>query len=172
MPETFQKIEEYIESLEEYFFSSLSAATQDLPNVHEAVNRLWLDISRYGPTMPSLSQVPVVGSLQVPPPPPTPPPPPHLAWISRTSNWAKKHPWTVTGIAVSGILGASLLVGYQRNQRRSHGHLRAKSVSSERRQVVGMSCSFKPAWFHWVIHVTTKLFLVATRPLGYLLFLV
>lgn len=134
--DSVEKIEEYLESLEEYFFSSLSAATTDLPNMHEAVNRLWADISRYGPGMPSLPEMHLPGYFQVPPPPPPPPPPMPLSWLDRSTNWTKRHPWTMSGIAL-GVVGASLLVGYRNVNNRKRSHYKIKAQSNERRQVVG-----------------------------------
>ncbi|KAG6814574.1 hypothetical protein H0H92_000103 [Tricholoma furcatifolium] len=134
--DSVDKIEEYIQSLEEYFFSSLSAATTDLPNIHEAVNRLWIDISRYGPGMPAFPEVhlPALGEFVIPPPPP-PPPPVHVSLIERSTNWSKKHPWIVGSIAV-GVVGTSLLVGYNAFRTKKRNHYRVKTQSSERRQVV------------------------------------
>ncbi|KAF8077767.1 hypothetical protein FPV67DRAFT_1557226 [Lyophyllum atratum] len=134
---TVEKIEEYLESVEEYFFSSLAAATTDLPNVHEAVNRLWVDISRYGPGMPSFPEVhlPALGDFQVPPPPPSPPPAFHSSLFSKSVNWTTRHPWTASGIAV-GVVGGSLLVGYGAFHAKKRNYARVKTQSQERRQVV------------------------------------
>ncbi|KAF9469250.1 hypothetical protein BDZ94DRAFT_1303744 [Collybia nuda] len=136
MDNTVEKIEEYLESLEEYFFSSLSAATTDLPNIHEAVNRLWVDIARYGPGLPAFPEVrlPSLGDFQVPPPPP-PPPSTHVTWLNQSVHWAGQHPWKVSGIAV-GVVGASLLVGYRAMDTRKRNRYRVKAESKERRQVV------------------------------------
>ncbi|GLB34778.1 putative fungal family of unknown function (DUF1776) [Lyophyllum shimeji] len=134
---TVEKIEEYLESLEEYFFSSLAAATTDLPTIHEAVNRLWVDISRYGPGMPSFPEVhlPALGDFQVPPPPPPPPPPVHLSLLNRSWTWTTRHPWAASGLAV-GVVGGSLLVGYGAFHVKKRNHYRVKAQSQERRQVV------------------------------------
>ena len=141
MMDTVEKIEEYWESFEEYFFSSLSSATADLPNVHEAFNKLWLDIARYGPAIPSFPamHVPVLGDFHLPPPPPPPPPPPHLSWLSECAGWTRRHPWTTSGI-VLGVVGASFMAGYRNaHTRRRNEQYRVKSQSHERRQVVGAS---------------------------------
>jgi len=137
--DTVEKIEEYIESFEEYFFSSLSAAATDLPNIHEAVNRLWLDISRYGPGMPTFTDIhlPNLGDFQVPPPIPPPPPPAHLTWLSRSAKWVGRHPWMTSTIVV-GVVGASILAGYRTVDTRKRNKYRIKSQTFERRQVVGM----------------------------------
>lgn len=138
MPDTLEKVEEYLESLEEYFFSSLAAATTDMPNIHEAVNRLWVDIARYGPGMPSFPEMhlPALGDFQVPPSPPPPPPPVPLSLLSRSTNWTRRHPWVASGIAVS-VMGGGLLVGYNSFHSRKRKNYKAKAESKERRQVVG-----------------------------------
>lgn len=132
-------VEEYWESLEEYVFSSLSAATTDLPNIHDAFNKLWLDIARYGPPIPSFPamHVPVLGDFHLPPPPPPPPPPSNLSWLRESADWTRQHPWTMSGIV---LVGASLMVGYRSaHARRRNEQYRVKSQSHERRQVVGAS---------------------------------
>jgi hypothetical protein len=140
--DTVEKIEEYFESIEEYVFSSLSAATADFPSVYEAVNRLWLDISRYGPGMPTFPEMhlPHLGDFQVPPPPPPPPPPPHLTWLSRSANWLTRNPW-MTSTVVVGVVGIGLLAGYRVADTRKQRRYRAKTQTSERQQVVGKSSS-------------------------------
>ena len=140
-------IEEYLASVEEYFFSSVTAVSRGLPGVHEAVNQLWVDISRYGPGMPAFPEVhiPTLGDFQVPPPPPPPPAMPTL--LERSAAWIGHHPWKTSSIVVGavGAVGAGLLVGYRFNKRR---HLYAtgikKSSSVERRQIVGESVPFQP----------------------------
>ncbi|KAF9013927.1 hypothetical protein BDQ17DRAFT_1386496 [Cyathus striatus] len=141
MSDTVEKMEEYLASVEEYVFSSLSAMTYSLPDVHEVVNRLWIDISRYGPGMPAFPEVtiPSLGDFQVPPPPPPPPLPPSL--LVRSTDWMARHPWKTTGIVV-GVVGAGLLVGYGypplrrgRNVIRA-SRARAAEKATERRQVV------------------------------------
>ncbi|KAG6898288.1 hypothetical protein C0992_000733 [Termitomyces sp. T32_za158] len=122
-----ETVEEYLQSVEEYFFSSLSAATTDLPNIHDAVNRLWLDISRYGPPIPSL---PALGDFQLPPPPPPPPP-----QLQPSATLASEHPWIIGSLAV-GILGTGLLAGYTTVRSRRKNHHRVKLQSNDRRQVV------------------------------------
>lgn len=110
------------------------SATPDLPNVREAVHRLWLDVSRFGPqSLPSLPDihVPGLGAFEVPPPPPPPPP---KSWLEKSVDWVSLHPW-----AAGGIAGASLLVGYSC----LHRHARFKRVKAapnatvERKQVIG-----------------------------------
>ncbi|KAF4614562.1 hypothetical protein D9613_003140 [Agrocybe pediades] len=130
-------IEEYLASVEEYFHNSLSAVAHSLPDVHEVVNQLWIDISRYGPGMPAFPDVhiPTLQDFQVPPPPPPPPP---TTWADRSLSWVERHPWQSGGI-VAGLVGAGLLVTYRdvfarRNQR--HLHVTKKSSSPERRQIV------------------------------------
>ncbi|RDB21093.1 hypothetical protein Hypma_011790 [Hypsizygus marmoreus] len=161
MDDTVEKIEEYLESLEEYFFSSLAAATTDLPNIHEAVNRLWVDISRYGPGMPSFPDVhlPTLGDFQVPPPPPPPPPPPHLTCLARSADWMKRHPWTVSGVAV-GVVGAGLLVGYRSFSAKRRNIYRVKAQSTERRQVVVVLGGDTPLALPLILDLEQKGFIV------------
>ena len=137
-----EAIEEYLDAVEEYFFSSLSVVTNGLPNVHEAVNRLWVDISRYGPGMPAFPDVhvPTLGDFQVPPPPPPVPEPVPSSCITRSLEWAGNHPWKASGL-VFGVLGAGFLAGYHNTSStrvgRRYNH---KNIStSEPKQVVGKS---------------------------------
>ncbi|EMD37938.1 hypothetical protein CERSUDRAFT_113080 [Gelatoporia subvermispora B] len=109
---TIEQIEDYLQSLEELIYSSLSAATPDMPRVSEAIQRLWEDVLRFGPqSLPSLNDIhiPGLGTFEVPPPPP-PPPPPRTFW-DKSADWVAEHPWRTAGIGI-GIVGASLLVGY------------------------------------------------------------
>ncbi|PPQ93237.1 hypothetical protein CVT25_015235 [Psilocybe cyanescens] len=137
---TFDNVEEYLASVEEYFHSSVTAVTHSLPDVHEVVNQLWIDISRYGPGMPGFPEVniPTLGDFQVPPPPP-PPPSVSSSWISQSTDWIGRHPWKASGIVV-GVVGAGLLVGYRdsfvRRQHQKPYHVTKKVQSTERRQIV------------------------------------
>lgn len=140
MVPSVDEIEEYFQSLEHFLIDSLAAASPDIPNIREAVNRLWVDISRFGP--PGLSsfpeiRVPGLGAFEVPPPPPPPPPPRSL--IEKASDWFVEHPWKSSGIAVT-VLGVGLLAGYT-TYRMTHYHkrrLRSTTVTPEKRQVVGV----------------------------------
>ncbi|KAL0573406.1 hypothetical protein V5O48_008554 [Marasmius crinis-equi] len=128
------KIEEYLESLEELIYSSLDAASPGA--IRETINQLWADISRYGPSLPNIPEVrlPGLGDFEVPPPPPPPPP---SSWYERSLDWAEKHPWTTRGI-VAGVVGGGLLAGYGGVYMRAVRARKAlrTSTSSERRQVV------------------------------------
>jgi hypothetical protein len=137
-------VEEYLRSVEEYFYSSLLAVTYSIPDVHEAVNQLWVDISRYGPSLPDV-HIPSIGSFQIPPQPPPPPPPPPPSWLSRSVDWVDRHPWKTTGIVV-GVVGAGLLVGYKVLSRRSRLIRSPKIRIGEHRRVAGRtSCYCFPA---------------------------
>ena len=131
-----QRIEEVLESLEGIVYASLSAATPDLPGLQETFNRLWDDVSRFGPNLPDI-HVPSLGDFHVPPPPPPPPPPKTI--VERSIDWCQENPWTVLGVG----LGAGLLIGYgshkYRVYRRHRGvrHVSTASIPRERRQVVG-----------------------------------
>lgn len=138
---TFDRIEEYLASCEDYFFSSLSAVAHGLPDVHEVADRLWIDISRYGPGLPTFPEVriPSLGDFQVPPPPPPPPSPAPTRWLEKSTEWITDHPWMTTGIAAS-IVGTGLFVRYNHpRSRRDQQRLRAQQTkSTDRRQVVGV----------------------------------
>lgn len=166
--DTLEKIEEYLASVEEYFFSSLSAVAHGLPDVHEVADRLWIDISRYGPGLPAFPEVriPSLGDFQVPPPPPPPPPPPAFQWLHKSSDWIVNHPWKTAGFAVS-VVGTGLLASYSitRTKKRGSQRLRTQQAkSSPRRQAVGETCS-NSSPTSWLIN-PVQLFLAPTRPLG------
>lgn len=146
MVPTMEEIEDYMESLEELFFTSLSAATPDLPHIREAVYRLWEDVSRYGPSgLPSIPEIhiPVLRDLQIPPPPPPVPP---KSWLESSMDWIGKNPWKASGIMV-GVVGAGLLVGYSAVQRGKSKVVRLKVGARERRQVVGAHISNGPGFY-------------------------
>ena len=135
---SIQRIEEVLESLEDVVYASLSAATPDIPGVRETFDRLWDDVSRFGPNLPDIHvRVPSLGDFHVPPPPPPPPPPRTL--VEKSIDWCQENPLTVLGVG----LGVGLLVGYgshkYRVHRRQRGarHISTASVPRERRQVVG-----------------------------------
>ena len=119
------KLETYFESLEIY--------------VHDTVNRLWLDISRYGPGLPSFPEVHLpLGDFQVPPPPPPPPPPTPTSWLDNSCTWVSKHPWKTVGLVI-GVAGTGLLLaGYTKAYARRPRSQAARMQRNERRQVVGM----------------------------------
>ena len=133
---SIQQIEAALESLEDVVYASLSAATPNLPGVQETFNRLWDDVSRFGPNLPDI-HVPSLGDFHVPPPPPPPPPPKTV--VEKSIDWCQENPWTVLSIG----LGAGLLIGYGSHKYRVYRRQRGvrqtsiASVSRERRQVVG-----------------------------------
>ncbi|KAG7089696.1 hypothetical protein E1B28_011351 [Marasmius oreades] len=128
------KIEEYLESLEELIYSSLDAASPGY--IRETINQLWIDITRYGPSLPNMPEIrlPGLGDFEVPPPPPPPPP---SSLYERSCTWAEKHPWKAGGIAL-GAVGTGLLVGYGGVYMKAVKARKAlkSSSSTERRQVV------------------------------------
>ncbi|KIL69847.1 hypothetical protein M378DRAFT_157079 [Amanita muscaria Koide BX008] len=133
-----EDLEEYLETLEQYFFSSVSTITAGFPDIHDAVNRLWIDISRYGPQLPSFPDVhlPALGDFQVPPPPPPPPPPRHISWTQSSYDWASKHPWKTFGLVIGATGTGFLLAGYAKAYvRKQRAHAR-KTRNNDRRQVV------------------------------------
>jgi hypothetical protein len=137
---SLDNVEEYIASVEEYFFSSVTAVSRGFPDVHEVMNQLWVDISRYGPGMPAFPEVniPTLGDFKVPPPPP---PPPSPTLLEQSTAWIGRHPWKTTSIVV-GALGAGLLVGYRFKRRHVYASSIKTSSSVERRQIVGESVPF------------------------------
>jgi hypothetical protein len=129
MMPTIEQVEEYLEHIEDLLFSSLNAAATELPNISEAINRLWVDISRYGPEIPSFPEVRLpVGDYRLPPPPPPPSPPKSV--IERIAA----HKSTIAATLGVGILAASCGALYIKSQSRSRVHARK---TSERRKVVG-----------------------------------
>jgi hypothetical protein len=141
MVPTIDELERYFESVEYFVSESLAAVSPDLPNIREAVNRLWVDISRFGPpSFPSLPDihVPGLGAFEIPPPPPPPPP---KSFINKAGDWIIQHPWITSGMVISA-LGAGLLAGYSTVHTRSVHRRRIKIAAAqpEKRQVVGMFC--------------------------------
>ncbi|KIJ10508.1 hypothetical protein PAXINDRAFT_164271 [Paxillus involutus ATCC 200175] len=137
MVPTIDELERYFESVEYFVSESLAAVSPDLPNIREAVNRLWVDISRFGPpSFPSLPDihVPGLGAFEIPPPPPPPPP---KSFINKAGDWIIQHPWITSGMVISA-LGAGLLAGYSTVHTRSVHRRRIKIAAAqpEKRQVV------------------------------------
>ncbi|KAF8891191.1 hypothetical protein BD779DRAFT_1513732 [Infundibulicybe gibba] len=159
--DSFDKIEEYMESLEEYFFSSLSAATTDLPNIHDAVNRLWVDIARYGPGMPAFPEVRIagLGDFEVPPPPTPLPSPASSGWIGRSAGWVGQNPWKTTGVII-GVVGTGLLVGYRLRSRRRRHVYQSAGASPERRQVVVVLGGDMPIALPLILNLEKKGYIV------------
>ncbi|KAK0484044.1 hypothetical protein IW261DRAFT_1466403 [Armillaria novae-zelandiae] len=124
-------IEDYLDSLEEILFSSLSAATPDIPRIRDSFHQLWTDVTRYGPGIPK--HIPGLGDFEVPPPPPPPPPPP--TWVENTADWIERNPWTTGGITV-GVVGTGLLVGYGGVYLRTVRARKLKALATAKRQVV------------------------------------
>jgi hypothetical protein len=138
---TVEEIEDYLQSIEGLFYSTVYSATPDLPNFREAVHRLWIDVSRYGPGLPaSFPEIPGLGVFEVPPPPPPVP----KSWLEGSTHWVGTHPWTTSGIVV-GALGAGLLVSYGVYRMKEAGITKIRAVSKERRQVVGEFLMSPPA---------------------------
>ena len=136
MVPTIDELEQYFDYVERLVAHALTAASPDLPSIQEALNRLWLDISRFGPPgLPSLPdiRVPALGAFEVPPPPPK-------SLIDNAGDYIVQHPWKTSGMVVSA-LGAGLLVGYGVIRMRSLKGRRVKVMSpqSERRQAIGAS---------------------------------
>jgi len=133
-------IQDYIESVEDYVYVSYTSAMAEMPNIHEALNRLWADVSRFGPAIPEI-RLPVLVEVPSPPPPPPPPPPPG-SLFNNVTDWVTENPWKASGIGV-GVVGVGLLVGYNAYWARTQSrlHKRHHAATHERRQVVGMCIS-------------------------------
>ena len=130
-----ESIQERLESAEDYIYVSLTSVKAEMPNIQEALNRLWADVSRFGPTIPEI-RLPVLGDFEIPPPPPPPPPPP-TSLIDTATDWVAENPWKASGVG-AGVVGIGLLVGYNAYRTQSRFHRRHHAANHERRQVVGM----------------------------------
>lgn len=139
---TLEQVEDYVHSVEELIFASLSAATPDLPNVRQAIQRLWEDVLRHGPqALPSLPDlhIPGLGAFEVPPPPPPPPPPLPKSLIGTTADWMSTHKCTTALISLS-LIGVGLYAGYGTVMYQQHARSRRTvkiSGNTERRRIVG-----------------------------------
>jgi hypothetical protein len=135
-------VQEYIESIEDYIYVSFSSARAEMPNIQEALNRLWADVSRFGPALPDI-RLPVL--IEVPPPPPPPPPSPPSSILDNVTDWAGENPWKASSLGV-GVVGMGILVGYNAYRVRTQArlHKRPHTANHERRQVVCMVCVVRP----------------------------
>lgn len=164
MTPSIDEVEEYFQSLERFLTNSLAAASPGLPNIREAVHRLWVDISRFGPPgLPSFPDihVPGLGAFEVPPPPPPPPSPRTL--VEKAGDWIVEHPWKSSGVAVVA-LGAGLLAGYT-TFRITHAHkrrVRSTTVTPEKRQVVVVLGGDHPLGLPLIIELEQKGYIVIT----------
>jgi hypothetical protein len=137
-----EKLEEYVNSLEDLIFASWQNADLSNLNVRDAANSLWEDISRYGPQIPNLPKqvhIPGLGDFDLPPAPPPPAPPKVVepsGLYETTVSWVSHNPKKTAGIAV-GSVGAALLVGYGRVYLRAQRLRKFKASIADRRQVVG-----------------------------------
>ncbi|KAF8636490.1 hypothetical protein AX17_003305 [Amanita inopinata Kibby_2008] len=164
--DTVEKIEEYLESIEEYFFSSVSTVTAGFPDVHEAVNRLWVDISRYGPGLPAFPEVhlPTLGDFQVPPPLLPPPPPKPTSWLEKSADWIARHPWKTCGIAFGAAGTCLLFVGFTRayTSGKSFSSISARGRRNDRRQVVVVLGGDTPFALPLILELERKGYIVIT----------
>ncbi|KAL4067736.1 hypothetical protein J3A83DRAFT_4254042 [Scleroderma citrinum] len=163
MMPTIDEIEQYFEGVERIVTESFTAASFDLPNVREAINRLWVDITRYGP--PGITSLPEIhvgrlGPFEVPPPPPPPLP---KSLIERTGDWLKDHPWTVSGVVLSTV-GVGLVVGYHVVSTRTPSRRRIKATATvpERRQVVVVLGGDHPLGLPLIMELESKGYIVVT----------
>ncbi|KAG2147223.1 hypothetical protein BD769DRAFT_1597094 [Suillus cothurnatus] len=164
MVPSIDEVEEYFQSLERFLTNSVAAASPGLPNIREAVHRLWVDISRFGPpgfsSFPDI-HVPGLGAFEVPPPPPPPPPPRTL--VEKAGDWIVENPWMSSSIVVTA-LGAGLLAGYT-TFRITHTHkrrVRSTTVTPEKRQVVVVLGGDHPLGLPLIIELEQKGYIVIT----------
>lgn len=130
-----------------------------MPNIQEALNRLWADVSRFGPTIPEI-RLPVLGDFEIPPPPPPPPPPP-TSLIDTATDWAAENPWKASGVGAS-VVGIGLLVGYSAYRERSQSrfHRRYHAANHERRQVVVVLGGDHPVALPLILALEKKGFII------------
>ncbi|KAF5330387.1 hypothetical protein D9619_005467 [Psilocybe cf. subviscida] len=138
---SLDNIEDYLASVEEYVHTSVAIVRHSLPDVHEAVNQLWVDISRYGPGLPAFPdmQIPALGDFPVPPQPPPHRVVPHGV-VQRTADWVERNPGKTAGV-VLGVVGAGLLVGYRgvfmrKERQHAYNTKKVEGAAHERRQIV------------------------------------
>ncbi|KZV90087.1 hypothetical protein EXIGLDRAFT_720664 [Exidia glandulosa HHB12029] len=92
-------LEAYLHTVESYVAQTVTNVQQG--GIQDAAQRIWNDITRYGP--PSIDQLPGIGSFSIPPPPPPPAPPaPTLGEIIAENKL----------ISAGAGLGVALAVGY------------------------------------------------------------
>ncbi|KAF8211865.1 hypothetical protein K438DRAFT_1662468 [Mycena galopus ATCC 62051] len=124
MGSTMEHMEQYLEDM----FHSLE-------NIPRTLSQVWLDITRYGPPMPSFPDVHLPGGLgdfEIPPPPP---PPPQPTWIEQSTEWVHHNPRQTASIIAGGILGTGL-ISYGPVYMRKLKARKLKEKANERRQVV------------------------------------
>lgn len=136
-----EQIEEYVVAVEEYVSSSFQSVAPDIPAISDAIHRLWVDLSRFGPPeMPDIA-FPGLGGFEVPTPPPPPPPPPmpQNTWCEDVANWASRHRLAmsacVLGLTFATAYGATVFA-----QNRSRAKMVTKTIGTgphARRLVVG-----------------------------------
>ncbi|KAI6045545.1 hypothetical protein EDC04DRAFT_3053877 [Pisolithus marmoratus] len=159
MMPTIDEVEQYFETVERLVSDSLTAASLDLPNIREAVNRLWVDITRYGPTFPEI-HAGRLGPFELPAPPPPPPPPPK-SLIEKTGDWLKDHSWVVSGLILS-TLGLGLFAGYRAISAKHAFRRRIKPSTTvpDRRQVVVVLGSDHPLALPLILELEKKGYIV------------
>ncbi|KAJ7286149.1 hypothetical protein C8J57DRAFT_658689 [Mycena rebaudengoi] len=143
-----EQLEGYLEDM----FRSL----EDMPHT---MSQLWIDITRYGPGIPSFPEVHLPGGLgdfEIPAPPPPPPPP---SWIASSTEWISNNPRQTASIA-AGVLGAGLLSGYGAVYLRTLKARALKEKTAERRQVVVVLGADSPLALPLIIDLEKKGYIV------------
>ncbi|KAJ4466351.1 hypothetical protein C8R41DRAFT_926093 [Lentinula lateritia] len=164
---TIEKLEEYLDALEEYVFASF-AATAPTPGIRESINQLWVDIARYGPTIPASindatmsvrKRVTGLGDFEIPPPPPPPLP---ISWGEKSRDWVENHPWILGSIVVVGLgVGTGLLAGYRYHRAGRRSRSRPEH-SHSRRQVVVVLGGDSPYGLPLILNLEAKGYIVIT----------
>lgn len=157
---TIDDVEQYFQTVERLVSESLTAASLDLPHIRETINRLWIDITRYGPPFPEI-HAGRLGPFELPAPPPPPPPPPPKSLIEKTGDWLKDHPWIVSGLVLS-TLGFGLFAGYRAISAKHAFRRRIKSTTMvpEKRQVVVVLGSDHPLALPLILELERKGYIV------------
>jgi hypothetical protein len=128
-----ERVEEYLNELDEWAWRKLQSATADVPSLNAITNRIWADISRFG-----TPQIPGLGVFDIPPKLPPPPPDPGL--IERTGDWIVSHKLKALGLGICFAIGSGLLAGYVYSYMRT-SQVKPKTKSSnkkkERKEVAG-----------------------------------
>ena len=160
---TRDQIEDYIESIEEYVSTSFTTVAPDIQAITDAINRLWFDITRFGPPeLPSLQDIPGLGNFEIPPPRPLPPPP-ELTWMEEVQEWTGRHRLTTAAVCVG--LGLAVAYGAVTLHSRSRVQVAGRRVRGEgaaRRKVVG-TCARLLVFFMILTKGCLQLFWAATH---------
>ncbi|KAF7322460.1 Protein kinase domain-containing protein [Mycena chlorophos] len=133
---------------------TLDSMLESLEAMPSTLHQIWVDITRYGPPLPSFPDVhlPTLGGdFEIPPPPPPPPPP---TWTNYSLHWIQQNPKQIVG----GVVGTGLILygaAYMRKMRVSKDH-----KPRERRQVVVVLGADAPLALPLVLDLERKGYIV------------